>query len=335
MTDTSLPAADTPPSPAPTGQVTVIIPAYNAARYLPRAVASALAQDNISTPQVVIVDDASTDDTAQVIADLSAAHPTVEGHANDRNMGPGGTRNHAISHATGDWIAILDADDAYLPGRLARLIATAEAEALDVIADLPVFWDLAAECAAPEQMPASGAVSRPGIVDFLRPDAETELDLGLLKPVFRRHLAEKGQWHYPEDIRHGEDSALYIALVHAGVSFGFLREAHYLFSTRIGAVSGQYSPGSVTDVDYLSLAAQSKALGAQLAAQGVVDADLDRVLETRYADMLRMNRIYGWTTLRKRDWPRFKRWLAQSPENRTALVKMVMAKLRGHRGLPD
>lgn len=324
-----------PAQPKAPPSVSVIIPAYNAARFLERAVDSALAQTGIATPQVVIVDDGSTDDTARVIADLAARHPTLEGHANPENMGPADTRNHAISKATGDWIAILDADDAFAPGRCARLLEVAQAQGFEAIADLLVLYDLAADSSAPQQMPASGAVERLGFKDFLQTDVETKLDFGLLKPMFRRSLAESGQWRYPSGVRHGEDAALYIALTRAGVAFGLLREGQYLFSTRIGAISGKYSPGSVTDVNYLAVAAQLRALREQLAREGVLDVDLETLLEDRIVAALRQNRIYGWTTLRKRDWARLRRWLAQDPANRQALWRVLRAKAMGHRGLPN
>lgn len=312
--------------------ISVIIPTYRAADFVTRAVASVLAQEGIETPQVILVDDASGDATGAVIADLAAHHETVEAYSNPQNLGPAGTRNRAIERATGDWIAVLDADDAYAQGRLARLIAVADAENLDAIADLPVFWDLAADCAAPDQLPQSGVVTRPSMVDFLRLDPETGLDLGLLKPVFRRRLVQTGLWQYPENIRHGEDSALYLTLVQAGVRFGLLHEAHYKFSTRVGAVSGTYSPGSVTDVDYLAVIAQTETLRAHLAATGALTAELASVLDARRAYLLGLNRAYGWTCLRKGDWRRLRRWLAQGSGNAKALADVAWAKLRGHRG---
>jgi|TARA_R110002020_G_scaffold47754_16_gene136256 succinoglycan biosynthesis protein ExoO len=315
--------------------VSVIIPCYNAARYLPRAVASALEQTGIGPLQVVLVDDASTDGTADVIADLAARHDAVEGHANARNMGPAGTRNNALSRASGTWIAVLDADDAYAPGRLARLIEVARREALDAIADLPVYYDLAADCPAPQQLPADGSLSRMAFADFLVPDPASGLDPGLLKPVYHRRLLERGILRYPETARHGEDCLLYIALTRAGAAFGFLREARYIFSTRVGAVSGAFSPGSVTDVDYLLLARQAEELRASLAEEGIADEAILQRLDARRAHVLQLNRRYGWTLLRKAELRRLRAWLRQSPQNRRHLLDILVAKLKGHRGLPD
>lgn len=316
-------------------RVSVVIPAYNCARFLERAVTSALAQSEAGELQIVIVDDGSTDTTAEVMTDLARRHPQVEAYANAQNSGPGATRNRGIAEARGEWVALLDADDAFGPGRLARLIVLAEAEGLEVLADLPVMYDLAADCPAPDQLAAPGGVRRLDMIDFLQPDPATELDLGLLKPVFRRRLADDGLWQYPQGIRHGEDCALYIALTQQGIGFGLAYEAHYLFSTRIGAISGTYSPGSVTVVDYLGIARQLTALRDQLAASDALDPQIDALIDTRRAATLRQNRIYGWTALRKRDWPRLKTWLAQDRDNQKALARMIWAKLTGHRGLPD
>lgn len=144
-----------------------------------------------------------------------------------------------------------------------------------------------------------------------------------------------GLWQYPEGIRHGEDCALYIALTRQGIGFGLAYEAHYLFSTRIGAISGSYSPGSVTAVNYLDIAQQMTALREQLAASDALDPHLETLIERRREATLRQNRIYGWTALRKRDWARLRAWLAQDRGNRQAMRRMIWAKVTGHRGLPD
>ena len=193
---------------------------------------------------------------------------------------------------------MLDADDAYAPDRLARLTAVAEAETLDIVADLPVLFDLALNEAAPRQLAASGEVTRLDLERLLQADPETGLDLGLLKPMFRRELALRGQLHYPEHIRHGEDHMLYVTLLRQGLTFGLLREPHYIFSPGIGAVSGRFSPGSVTRVNYRALARQSAALAADLAASRKLTPVLDDLLK-----------------LRQGHWSRLLRWLGQHPAN--------------------
>jgi succinoglycan biosynthesis protein ExoO len=313
-------------------QVSVIIPAWNVSAFLPRAVASVLAQRGAGPVEIVIVDDCSSDTTVAVAAELAAHHPEITLLRNSENSGPARSRNLGIAAARGDWVAVLDADDAYAPDRLARLTAVAEAETLDIVADLPALFDLAANEAAPEQLSASGEVTRLDLERLLQADPETGLDLGLLKPIFRRELVLRGQLHYPEHIRHGEDHMLYVTLLRQGLAFGLLREAHYIFSTRIGAVSGRFSPGSVTRVNYRALARQSSALAADLAASGELTPVLEDLLKRRQAQSLRQNRAYGWTVLRQGNWSRLLSWLGQHPANGGTILAVACSKLAGHRG---
>jgi glycosyltransferase involved in cell wall biosynthesis len=171
-----------------------VVPAYRAERYLPRAVRSALAQDLSpigpeATLEVVVVDDASPDGTRAVAERLAREDPRVRVFSNATNLGCAGGRNRGLREARGEWIAILDADDAFMPGRLARLTALAAAEGLDVVADLPELWDLTADAPAPKQPEADGRLERIDLRTFLAATtpAAARLD-GLIKPVVhRRH----------------------------------------------------------------------------------------------------------------------------------------------------
>lgn len=316
--------------------VSVVIPAYNAGRYLERAVASAVDQAGIGELQVVIINDCSTDNTAEVIAACAARFPEqVTALSNPQNLGPAGSRNRGLAAATGNWIAVLDADDAFEPGRLARLIGVAEAEGVEVIADLLVFFDLAANEIEEVQPACSGAVQRLQVEHFLQPDAESGLDLGLVKPVFRRELVERRLWRYPDGVRHAEDLALYVSVLREGIEFALLREAHYLFSTRVGARSGRFSPGSVTAVNYNTVADQTEALREDMQQAGDISPRLAQVFEDRIARLRRQNRIYGWTVLRKGEMRRLMAWLRADTRNRQDLFAVIAQKIRGKRGLPE
>lgn len=95
--------------------ISVIIPTYNCAHYLGEAVASVLSQA-YSAIEVLVVDDGSTDATAQVAAEFGGRIR----YFRQANGGIGAARNSGLAHARGDFIAYLDADDLYVPGRLAR-----------------------------------------------------------------------------------------------------------------------------------------------------------------------------------------------------------------------
>jgi len=92
--------------------ISVVIPLYNKAAYVVRAIESALAQGE-AIREVVVVDDGSTDDSAARVEAL--AHPRVR-LIRQANGGVSAARNRGIEAACGDYVAFLDADDVYLPG---------------------------------------------------------------------------------------------------------------------------------------------------------------------------------------------------------------------------
>jgi glycosyltransferase involved in cell wall biosynthesis len=96
-------------------EVSVVIPAYNAARYVGAAVESVLAQ-SFDDLEVVVVDDGSTDETADVVAGLGARVRCIR----QANSGVAVARNQGIAQSDSRYVAFLDADDAWLPEKLAK-----------------------------------------------------------------------------------------------------------------------------------------------------------------------------------------------------------------------
>lgn len=96
-------------------RVTVLMAVYNGERFLCTAIESILNQ-KYRDFEFLIIDDASTDSTAQIIAGISDARVRVI--RNVTNLGAGGARNVGLANARGEFVAILDADDIALPDRL-------------------------------------------------------------------------------------------------------------------------------------------------------------------------------------------------------------------------
>jgi glycosyltransferase involved in cell wall biosynthesis len=107
--------------------VSVITPAYNAARFMPRCLATVTRQ-GVECEHIVI-DDCSTDNTAEVLDRLKQTNPQLVFLRSPRNAGPMEARNLAIHNARGRFLAFLDADDVWLPAKLSKQIAFMEPRA--------------------------------------------------------------------------------------------------------------------------------------------------------------------------------------------------------------
>lgn len=86
----------------------MIVAAFNVESYIEKAVTSALNQAGVDV-EVIVVNDASDDATAEVVRALGDDRVTLL--ENETNLGPSGARNRVLDAASGEWIAILDADD--------------------------------------------------------------------------------------------------------------------------------------------------------------------------------------------------------------------------------
>lgn len=107
-------------------RIDVIIPCYNYGRFLRQCVESVLDQSHANL-RVVIIDDASTDDTATICKDVAARDSRIEICRHAVNTGHIATFNEAIRLARDDYMLLLSADDFLLPGALARAIAILDA----------------------------------------------------------------------------------------------------------------------------------------------------------------------------------------------------------------
>lgn len=114
-------------------QVSVVIPAYNAARHLAATLDSVLAQRGPAL-ELLVVDDCSTDGTARLVAARAQRDDRVRYLCTPANCGgPAGPRNLGIANARASWIALCDADDLWHPQKLQRQLATAERDRADLV----------------------------------------------------------------------------------------------------------------------------------------------------------------------------------------------------------
>jgi glycosyltransferase involved in cell wall biosynthesis len=99
--------------------ISALMPVYNGARHLPAALQSIFQQRHLPS-ELIIVDDGSSDGSAHVIRESTAASPLPVHYVYQANQGIGATRNRCLQLASGQLIAFLDQDDCWMPEKLAQ-----------------------------------------------------------------------------------------------------------------------------------------------------------------------------------------------------------------------
>ncbi len=112
-------------------KVSVIIPTYNRAPTIERALRSAQGQ-TFEDIEIFICDDASTDSTKKVIQPYLKKDARIKWLSSPKNQGPGAARNLGMKVAQGEYIAFLDSDDEWLPDKLAKQVERMEKEPPEV-----------------------------------------------------------------------------------------------------------------------------------------------------------------------------------------------------------
>lgn len=233
--------------------VSVIITAHDAAATIADAVRTALAEPE--TAEVIVVDDASGDQTAGVARMAGQGDNRLIVIRCDINGGPAAARNRALEIATGDFVAVLDADDFVLPGRFARLLAVPDA---DMVADNILF---VAESASPSDLPQMPQVE-PAVIEidlagFVRANhsvrGSSRQEWGFLKPIMRRAFLQSHAMRYNEALRLGEDYDLYVRMLQKGARFRVSTQVGYAARWRATSLSSRHS---TADLRSLHLAAR-------------------------------------------------------------------------------
>ena len=262
--------------PSPEIVASILIAAHNAAAFLDGAVSSALAQ-TCRAVEVIAVDDGSSDGTHEALAAWARrdARVTVLRHA--RCHGAGAARNTAITQAKGRWIAVLDADDAFLPERIERLVVLAEQTGADLLADNLIERDFATGARLgtifpPAAMVTDEPLSLSEMLRRDRVDLPGRAKLGFLKPIIRRDILVRSGVRYRPEIRVGEDLLFYFECVLAGGIYRLAPEALYLCSVRAGSASS-----SSTGAFHLSAATRRM----RELTRGLGDPEVDALLRAR------------------------------------------------------
>lgn len=179
--------------------VSVVIPCYNGAAFLRETLASVLAQTR-PAQEIVVIDDGSTDDSADIAASFGPPVRVIR----QANRGESAARNRGIRESRGEWVAFLDADDLWLPERIAAQFAEAPPDAVALHCNL-IFFGAENYTTRIEESPAALRYAPAELCCrnwFHTPSAI----------IVRRDLCPP----FPEHVRYGEDLLFFLDIVRAG-----------------------------------------------------------------------------------------------------------------------
>ncbi len=225
-------------------KASVIIAAFNAQETIANSIKSALDQ-TIRDLEIIVVDDASTDGTRDVVRDIMASDSRVTLLENAINLRVSATRNRGLDAANGAWIAILDADDRFAPSRLEQLIERAEESDVDMIGDnlllVDAFSDVALGSAFDDYY-ENQVVTAEFMMQRDGPDSTTKRNFGYMKPLISRSFIDNNNLRYQEDVWVAEDFLFYFDCLLAGARFRLTPKPLYLhYTNNVGSLSSRTS----------------------------------------------------------------------------------------------
>ncbi len=208
-------------------KVSVIMPAYNCEKFLKHAVHSVQAQ-TYSDWELIIIDDASRDDTFVEAQKLAATDERIKVYSLEQNKGVSFCRNFAIAQAQGRYLAFLDSDDLWSKDKLTRQIAFMQSKNVALSHTSYAF------------MNEKGFVMKNGKVNV---DEEVDLQkymkttqIGMSSVIIDRNQIGKVQ--FPEDRQLCEDARVWMAYLRQGKKFCGLNEVLTLYRVRGSQLSG-------------------------------------------------------------------------------------------------
>lgn len=228
--------------------VSVIIANYNGGRFLAGAIQSALRQ-TLSDIEIIVVDDASTDDSQRIALDLAENDDRINVLIREKNGGPATARNMGLATARGAWAAILDSDDLMHPERLAALVTEAEASDADICADdLLVFGaGIRPHGLLSRRKRKRGWITLP---DFIASNAihSRHAATGYLKPIVKLPFLWEHEINYDPSLKIGEDFELVARALAKGAKFRLVDSLGYFYRKHEHSTSHRLSANDLAQM---------------------------------------------------------------------------------------
>lgn len=221
--------------------VSVIMPAWKSADFIEASIESVLDSQGVSL-ELIIVDDASPDDTFAVVQRCAASDPRIRIDRLERNGGPSAARNRALELAQGRYVAVVDSDDTLAKARLQKLVGLADEGDHDIVIDNMIEVSADGDRLSDKPFLNSSTYSRPTAITldmYVRANQPMKGgdNLGYLKPLFRRATLERLNARYDEQLRNSEDYYLVATLLAQGASMTYTPYQGYFYRRAASSTS--------------------------------------------------------------------------------------------------
>lgn len=205
--------------------VSIIVPCYNSGRFLRGTLAAVQAQ-TFTDWECIVIDDASSDESADIVAAMASEDPRIVLVRLEKNLGAAGARNAGLGRVRGSYLAFLDSDDYWKPEKLALQLEFAQATQAAMVHSSYRFVDEAGEF-------LPGGVKASARVDLRSYMRNTEI--GMSTSLIDRTQVESFTF---KDIRLCQDTDLWLTLLERGHLSRGMPEVLVHYRIREGQISG-------------------------------------------------------------------------------------------------
>lgn len=252
--------------------VSVVVPTYNVAGFLPECLDSLLGQSHRDL-DIVVVDDGSTDSSGSVAEEYAARDPRLR-VVHTENRGLGAARNEGVRHTSGEYLAFLDSDDVLPPRAYATMLGVLRTTGSDFVTGSCVRWE-SDGLHEPPWMRRLHSPPCPGCIVGENP--EILGDVFAWNKLFRRSFWESAALSWPEGVRYEDQPTTTLAYLRG--RFDVIPDVVYHWRIRENATSITQQRSTVADLrDRIVTKRMSLESVREYADDDTCEVFLDRVL---------------------------------------------------------
>ncbi len=223
--------------------ISVIVPVYNVAPWLPRCLDSICGQ-TYRNLEILCVNDGSTDNSGEILAEYAARDSRIRVFTQE-NAGLSAARNTALEHATGEWVAGVDSDDYIAPDLYERSVSCIE-EGVDI-----VFYGVQEVSEDGDVMPLrNGYFDLPHTGTYsVCPELFETLNVCFWSKLWRREIFEVNELRFPVGLVHEDDAMFYLFAPNAQ-KIAICSTMGYYYVQRGGSIMHSGQSGYETAIRY-------------------------------------------------------------------------------------